>query len=58
MCCKDETFNFQKGRIFIVFIATELHSDTLFFRIFVISRNPGNNVKTKNYGKILKILTL
>ena len=53
-----KAFNFQKGRIFIFFTATELHSDTIFFQLFSISSNPGNNVKTKNYKKILKILTL
>ena len=53
-----KAFNFQKGRIFIVFIANELHSDTPFFQLFAISSNPGSNVKRKNYKKILQILTL
>ena len=53
-----KAFNFQKGRIFIVFTATELVCDTVFFHFFSFSSNPGDNVKTKNYKKILKLLTL
>ena len=46
-----KTFNFQKGRIFIVFIATELHSGALFFQFFAISSISGYNIKTKNYKR-------
>ena len=62
-----ESFELPKGkgrvilkfwRIFIVFIATELHPDTLFFQFFSFSSNLDNNIKTKNYKTILKILTL
>ena len=62
-----ESFELPKGkgrailkfwRIFIVFTATELHSDTPFFQFFSFSSNPGNNIKTKNYKKAIKILTL
>ena len=53
-----KAFNFQKGIIFVVFIATELHSDTLFFQLFSKSSNPGNNVKTKNYKKDSKNFNL
>ena len=62
-----ESFELPKGkgrvilkfwRTFIVFTAPELHPDTLFFQLFSFSSNPGNNVKTKNYKKILKILNL
>ena len=62
-----ESFELPKGkgrvilkfwRIFIVFTATELHSDTPFFQFFSFSCNPGNNIKTKNYKKAIKILTL
>ena len=61
-----ENFELPKGKgrvilkfwiIFIVFTAPELHPDTLYFELFSFSSNPGNNVKTKNYKKILKILT-
>ena len=44
-------------RTFIVFTATEIHPDTLFFQLFSFSSNPDNNIKTKNYKKISKILT-
>ena len=53
-----KVFNFQKGIIFVVFIATELHSDTLFFQLFSISSSPGNNLKTKNYKKESKNINL
>ena len=55
-----KAFNFQKGIIYIVFTATELHSDsdTLFFLLFSIPRNSGNNVKTKNYKKDSKNFNL
>ena len=62
-----QSFQLPKGKervilkfweIFRVFTSTDLHSDILFFQLFSFSSNPGNNVKTKNYKKILKILSL
>ena len=43
--------------IFWVFAATELRPDILFIQLF-FKQNPGNNVKTKTYKKIFKILIL
>ena len=60
-----ESFKLPKGkgrvilkfwRIFIVFTAPELYPFLPAF--FLFSNNPGNNVKTKNYKKIFKVLTL
>ena len=62
-----ESFELPKGkgrvilkfwRILQIFTASELHPHTLLFQLFWLSSNPGNNAKTKNYTKILKILTL